>query len=216
MPCSAVELSSAAPGASLPGRFQSTANQDAQGSSKGRQERRTALPAGHQRGRVPPTSALLGRLTVLSNPRALPEPASEPSVTGPSPDLPSCLRQLAELRNASVCKTQADASSGFGGQVSAARVAFSSVQSAAAEEPKVESQGVTAGREGAEQEACSSLEQHESEAQRERVGRLPFSSRVQLHGQVLCEQLCDEESPLPVGCYSVPSQLTGCCIRALS
>lgn len=220
MPCSAVELSSAVHGASLPGLLHSAATQDAQGSSRGPQERQRTLPAGHQRGKVLPTSASLGRMTVLSNRRALPEPALEPSVTGPCSDLPSCLHQLTELRNASTGRPQTESpartNSFSGRQVPAAHAAPFSAQSAAVEELEVESRVVTAGREGAEQEACSSSEQHGGAAQQERAGRLPFSSRVQLHGQVLCEQLCGEESPLPVSCYPVPSRKADVYVRCLT
>ena len=206
MPCSAMEPSSAVPGASLPGHPQSTATKrPAQCSSRGSQEGQEPLPATRQRGRALPTSASLGRLTVPSSLKALPEPSSEPSVTGPCPDLPSCLRQLAELRNASICGPQSSSpactSGASGDQVPAPQAATFPARSPAAEEVGVQHHAATATKNGAEQEACSSADQQAAAPQPEKAGRLPFASRVQLHGQVLCEPLHDGESPIPVGCF---------------
>ena len=214
MPCSAMELSSAVHSVSLPGQSQSAAGKhSAHGSSRGPQERLNTLPSRHQRGRVLPTSASLGRLTLPSSLRALPEPSSEPSVTGPCPDLSSSLRQLAELRSASACELQAQSmardSSASGGQVPATRAALFLPQTAAAEEVEWQSQAVAAVEGCAEQEGCSSSEQQSAAAQRGRAGKLPFASRVQLHGQVLCEQLYNEESPIPVRLLSSLRQIAG-------
>ena len=218
VPCSAMELASVVHGASLPSQSQSTAAQrTAQGSSKGAHERPNTPPTRHQRGRVLPTSASLGRLTVPSSLRALPEPSSEPSVTGPCPDLPSSLRQLAELRSVSACELQAQSvahdSCSSGSQIPSAQAA---PVSAAAEEVEWQSQAVAADEGCAEQEACSSSEQHSAAVHRERAGKLPFASRVQLHGQVLCKQLYDEKSPIPVRILFSLKHMTGYCACALS
>ena len=204
MPCSAMELSSAVHGASLPSRAQSTApERNAQGSRRAPQQRQKALQqVKHQRGRVLPTSASLGRLTVPSSLRAPPEPSSELTVTGPCLDLPSCLRQLVDLRNVSECQSPAGFptcnSSASGGQASAPLAAPFPAQSVGANEVDAQCQAVTAVEGGAQQEACSASEQHA--AQQGQIGQLPFASHVQLFGQVLCEQLRDEESPTLVGC----------------
>ena len=206
-----MELSSVVHGASLPGQSQSTAApRTAQGSSKGAQERHSTLPTRHQRGRVLPTSASLGRLTVPGGLRALPEPSSEPSVTGPCPDLPSSLLQVAELSTVSARRPQTGSparnSSASSSQFPAKQAATFSATSASAEEVEWQSQAVAAVEDCAEQEACSSSEQQSAAAQRERPGKLPFASRVQVHGQVLCEQLYDEDGPIPVCSYSVSSR----------
>ena len=203
MPCSAMELSCAVSGASLPGHPRSTT--PAQGSRRGPQDGQKPLPATHQRGRVLPTSASLGRLTMPSSLRALPEPSSEPSVTGPCQDLPSCLHQLAELRNASMCGPQPSSSActsgASGGQVPASQAATLPAHSPAVEEAGVQHQAASAMNSGAEQEACSSSDQQAAAHQPQKLGRLPFASRVQLHGQVLCEPLHDGESPISVGSF---------------
>jgi hypothetical protein len=141
--------------------------------------------ARHQRGRVLPGSASLGRLTVPSCPA---QSTSEASVTGPEDqamakcgmsvtgppclELPSCLRQLAELGKGSVTGPAAD--------LSAHSVSISVHQSG---DLHTLSSGLTAAG---------------AQAQQEMSERMPFTSRVHLHGQVLCEDLQLEDSPVPV------------------
>ena len=139
----------------------------------------------HQRGRVLPSSASLGRLTVPSCPA---QSTSEASVTGPEgetmansgmfvtgpprPELPSCLRQLAELDKVSVTGPAADLS--------------------------VHSASLPARQSGDLPSQSSGLAVAGAQAQQEMSERLPFTSRVHLHGQVLCEDLQHEDSPVPV------------------
>ena len=141
--------------------------------------------ARHQRGRVLPGSASLGRLIVPSCP---PQSISEASVTGPEgkamadsgmsvtgppcPELPSCLRQLAELGMGSV--------TGPAAELSAHSVSVSAHQSG--DLPSQSSVLAAAG----------------AQAQEEMSERLPFTSRVHLHGQVLCKDLQHEDSPILV------------------
>ena len=141
--------------------------------------------ARHQRGRVLPGSASLGRLTV---PSCLAQSTSEASVTGPEgqamancgmsvtgppcPELPSCLRQLAELGNGSVTGPAAG--------------------------PSANSVSVSVHQSGHLHTQSSGLAAAGAHAQQEMSERLPFTSRVHLHGQVLCEDLQHEDSPVPV------------------
>ena len=141
--------------------------------------------ARHQRGRVLPGSASLGRLMVPSCP---PQSTSEASVTGPEGtamadsgmsvtgppclELPSCLRQLAALGMGSV--------TGPAAELSAHSVSVSAHQSG-----DLHSQSSVLAAAGAQ-------------AQEEMSERLPFTSRVHLHGQVLCEDLQHEDSPVLV------------------
>lgn len=46
--------------------------------------------------------------------------------------------------------------------------------------------------------STSNTAQHAEASQLEASGGMPFTSRVHLHSQVLCEDLHDEESPIPV------------------